>query len=108
MAIDELHGTIWIWILGPFALIAFAFATLALWNYRRMKSTPTTAIKDLQEGKVEVKGTAQARGPLLESPATRSPCVCYALFLNETIEFLYLSSFLHKYVKLFIPTPCNL
>ena len=99
MAMDELHGTIWIWILGPFALIAFAFATLALWNYRRMKSTPTTAIKDLQEGKVEVKGTAQARGPLLESPATRSPCVCYALFLNETIgsgEHSYSSTFFHE------------
>jgi len=99
MAIDELHGTIWIWILGPFALIAFAFATLALWNYRRMKSTPTTAIKDLQEGKVEVKGTAQARGPLLESPATRSPCVCYALFLNETIgsgKHSYSSTFFHE------------
>ena len=96
---DELHGTIWIWILGPFALIAFAFAALALWNYRRMKSTPTTAIKDLQEGKVEVKGTAQTRGPLLESPVTRSPCVCYALFLNETIgsgKGSYSHTFFHE------------
>ena len=97
--LGELPGMIWIWILAPFALIAFAFAALALWNYRRMKSTPTSAIKDLQEGDVEVKGTAQARGPLLESPATRSPCVCYALFLNETIgsgKHSYSSTFFHE------------
>jgi len=85
--------------LVPFALIAFAFAALALWNYRRMKSTPTSAIKDLQEGDVEVKGTAQARGPLLESPVTRSPCVCYALFLDETIgsgKHSYNHTFFHE------------
>lgn len=96
---DELHGTIWIWILGPFALIAFAFAALALWNYRSMKSTPTSAIKDLQEGDVEVKGTAQARGPLLESPLSRSPCVCYSLFLDETIgsgKHSYNQTFFHE------------
>ena len=82
---DELHGTIWIWILAPFAIIALFLAVAALLSYRKMKFTPTTAIKDLQEGKVEVKGTAQARGPLLESPLSRSPCVCYSLFLDETI-----------------------
>lgn len=97
--LGELPGTIWIWILGPFAIIALFLAVAALLSYRKMKFTPTTAIKDLQEGKVEVKGTVQARGPLLESPLSRSPCVCYVLFLDETIgsgKHSYNQTFFHE------------
>jgi len=97
--LGEMPGTIWIWILGPFAIIALFLAVASLLSYRKMKFTPTTAIKDLQEGKVEVKGTAQARGPLLESPLSRSPCVCYVLFLDVTIgsgKHSYNHTFFHE------------
>ncbi len=50
--------------------------------YLRAKLTPTTPINEIKEGRVEVKGTVKAIGPILKSPISHQDCVLYAVILH--------------------------
>jgi len=53
-----------------------------LTGYLRAKLTPTSPIREIRKGRVEVKGTVKAIGPLLKSPLSHQDCVLYAVFFN--------------------------
>src|SRR5262245_3212251 len=74
-------------VLGGLALLfAVAMARLARHfhqQYRRIVDTPTTPVRKIVPGFVEVKGAVRAEGGLIESPLGRVRCVSYQLTVQE-------------------------
>jgi hypothetical protein len=64
-------------------LAAFGYGVYIRWMQRLIENTPTSPVRSLPSGFVEVAGTAEADGAPLVSPAAQVPCVYYEFRLEE-------------------------
>lgn len=73
------------WAAAGAVVGAIWFATgLKTWNLkRRIENTPTSAIRSLAMGLVEIQGTVQEHEKTLKSPFTGKPCVYYKYEIQE-------------------------
>ena len=68
-----------LFMLGALPLL---IGVAGLTGHLRAKLTPTSPIREIKKGRVEVKGKVKAIGPLLKSPLSHQDCVLYAVFFN--------------------------
>jgi hypothetical protein len=74
---------------GVVLLIAFAFfwwGRSSMRKAKRIEDTPTTPVRSVAEGFVEVKGRVKNKGQLLSSPLTKKPCVYYRFHVEEHVQ----------------------
>ncbi len=65
-------------------IIPIIIGVVYLFRYRDVKNIPTTSIRDIEQGKMEVKGTAHPiPGREQISPIKREPCVRYDTIVAE-------------------------
>jgi Zn-finger nucleic acid-binding protein len=92
----SLHPTRWIQppLTMLFYLIGGAVGGLGLFQYgwmiqqrkRLIESIPTSPIRSLALGLVEISGQAEAEGELLTSPFNELPCVFYSYAVEERVR----------------------
>jgi hypothetical protein len=74
---------------GVVLLIAFAFfwwGRSSMNKAKRIEDTPTTPVRNVAEGFVEVKGKVKNLRQLLMSPLTKKPCVYYRFHVEEHVQ----------------------
>src|SRR5438270_5346104 len=74
---------------GVLLLIAAAFFFWARSNLKkakRIEDTPTTPVRNVQEGFVEVKGKVKCAGAALQSPLSKKACVYYRFHVEEHVQ----------------------
>lgn len=74
---------------GVVGLIAFAFFWWGRSNMNKAKKiedTPTTPVRNVAEGFVEVKGRVKGANALLTSPLSKKPCVYYRFHVEEHVK----------------------
>ena len=71
-------------IIGAFVGGTWFLSGLRTWNLkRRIENTPTSAIRSLAMGLVEIQGTVKEHTKLLNGPLTGKPCVYYKYEIQE-------------------------
>jgi hypothetical protein len=74
---------------GVLLLIGGCFFLWARSNIKKVKrivDTPTTPVRNVQEGFVEVKGKVKCGGTALESPLSKKRCVYYRFHVQEHVQ----------------------
>jgi len=77
------HGFLWLvfGLVGGIGLFAYGFVLSR--RQHLIESIPTSTIRSLAIGLVEIFGTAEAEGPPLSAPFSQTPCVLYSYTVEE-------------------------